>query len=148
LLKDRGYVVTDMSIVRGAKPEEFEEVTLVITPDLYEAEKLDLDDVDDEDDIEMFPTSCDECGTQINRDGKDFFLEPPQVEKPVVLCEMCYSKLLSKTICDLCGENGAHLTMKNKFNGNILHVCYDCYRSVWGKNNGETLFKTTNSSQD
>ena len=87
LLKDRRMVVTDRSIVKGAKPDEFEEVTLIVTPDLIDSDELDPDDVDEG---EMFPTNCDWCGALIRCDGEDFFIEPPEVNEPVVVCESCY----------------------------------------------------------
>jgi len=45
-----------------------------------------------EDDAEMFTTNCDWCGALIRCDGEDFFLEPPEVDYPVVVCEECYTK--------------------------------------------------------
>lgn len=36
-----------------------------------------------------------------------------------------------RTLCDLCKEFAAAKKMKNKINGNVLHVCEMCYQEIW-----------------
>jgi len=38
-----------------------------------------------------------------------------------------------RTLCDLCEEKAAKFVMENRYNGNTLNVCVECYMEIWGK---------------